>query len=68
MFRLMVFWWQVAFWSIASHSLTFIYQPFSAREALGQYWMRDLDNGSFRKEAYVAHIGMSAIVYLVEHN
>lgn len=30
--------------------------PFSAREALGQYWMRDLDNGAFRKEAYVAHI------------
>ncbi|KAG1730516.1 vacuolar protein sorting-associated protein 13, partial [Suillus paluster] len=30
--------------------------PFSAREALGQYWMRDLNNGAFRKEAYVAHI------------
>ncbi|KAG1757583.1 vacuolar protein sorting-associated protein 13 [Suillus lakei] len=30
--------------------------PFSAREALGQYWMKDLDNGAYRKEAYVAHI------------
>ncbi|KAG2072635.1 DUF1162-domain-containing protein [Suillus decipiens] len=29
---------------------------FSAREALGQYWMRDLENGAYRKEAYVAHI------------
>lgn len=30
--------------------------PFSAREALGQYWMKDLDNGAYRKDAYVAHI------------
>lgn len=30
--------------------------PFSAREALGQYWMKDLDNGVYRKDAYVAHI------------
>ncbi|KAH7930968.1 vacuolar protein sorting-associated protein 13 [Leucogyrophana mollusca] len=30
--------------------------PYAAREALGQYWMRDLDNGAYRKEAYVAHI------------
>lgn len=53
----MAFWWQVTFLSIASHTLSSSYQPFSAREALGQYWMRDLDNGAFRKDAYVAHIG-----------
>ncbi|KAL4070939.1 vacuolar protein sorting-associated protein 13 [Scleroderma citrinum] len=32
--------------------------PFSDREALGQYWMRDLDNGSYRKESYIAHIDL----------
>ncbi|EIW86715.1 vacuolar protein sorting-associated protein 13 [Coniophora puteana RWD-64-598 SS2] len=30
--------------------------PYSAREAQGQYMMRDLDNGAFRQESYVAHI------------
>ncbi|KAF8846387.1 vacuolar protein sorting-associated protein 13 [Paxillus ammoniavirescens] len=32
--------------------------PFSSREALGQYWMRDLEQGTYRKECYVAHIGL----------
>jgi vacuolar protein sorting-associated protein 13A/C len=36
-------------------------QPYSAREALGQYWMKDLNNGAFRQEAYVAHISMPTI-------
>lgn len=54
----MAFWWQVTFLNIASHTLSSVYQSFSAREALGQYWMKDLDNGAYRKEAYVAHIGM----------
>ena len=31
-------------------------QPFSEREALGQYWMKDLDQGAFRGETYVAHL------------
>ena len=31
-------------------------QPFAEREALGQYWMKDLDQGAFRGETYVAHI------------
>ena len=34
-------------------------QPFSEREALGQYWLKDLDNGAYRQEFYVAHISMS---------
>ncbi|EKM61051.1 uncharacterized protein PHACADRAFT_156217 [Phanerochaete carnosa HHB-10118-sp] len=32
--------------------------PFSQREALGQYWMKDLENGAYRKENYVAHINL----------
>ncbi|KAI0033184.1 hypothetical protein K488DRAFT_78064 [Vararia minispora EC-137] len=32
--------------------------PFSAREALGQYWLNDLENGAYRSESYVAHINI----------
>ncbi|KAM5536198.1 hypothetical protein V8D89_010097 [Ganoderma adspersum] len=32
--------------------------PFSEREALGQYWMKDLEQGAFRGETYVAHINL----------
>ncbi|KAF9241379.1 vacuolar protein sorting-associated protein 13 [Melanogaster broomeanus] len=32
--------------------------PFSTREALGQYWMRDLEQGAYRSECYVAHIDL----------
>ncbi|TFY80723.1 hypothetical protein EWM64_g3289 [Hericium alpestre] len=31
---------------------------YSAREALGQYWMKDLDNGAYRNESYVAHLNL----------
>jgi vacuolar protein sorting-associated protein 13A/C len=34
------------------------FQPFSERAALGQYWLKDLDNGAYRQESYVAHISM----------
>ncbi|KAF8640890.1 hypothetical protein AX17_000538 [Amanita inopinata Kibby_2008] len=33
-----------------------VLRPYSAREALGQYWMKDLNDGAYRREAYVAHI------------
>ncbi|KAF8078623.1 vacuolar protein sorting-associated protein 13, partial [Lyophyllum atratum] len=33
-----------------------VLRPYSAREALGQYWMRDLNNGAYRQESYIAHI------------
>ncbi|TFK30442.1 vacuolar protein sorting-associated protein vps13 [Coprinopsis marcescibilis] len=33
-----------------------VLKSYSAREALGQHWMRDLNNGAYRKENYVAHI------------
>ncbi|KAF4605212.1 hypothetical protein EYR40_003995 [Pleurotus pulmonarius] len=35
-----------------------VLSPYSAREAMGQYWMRDLENGAYRKESYVAHINV----------
>ncbi|KAF9015159.1 vacuolar protein sorting-associated protein 13 [Cyathus striatus] len=31
-------------------------RSYSAREALGQYWMKDLNNGAYRSESYIAHI------------
>jgi len=44
-------------------------QPYSAREALGQYWMKDLENGAYRREIYVAHIGkaLSQLFSIVEY-
>ncbi|KAF8168100.1 vacuolar protein sorting-associated protein 13 [Crassisporium funariophilum] len=33
-----------------------VLRPYSSREALGQSWMKDLNNGAYRQEAYVAHI------------
>ncbi|KAF8898743.1 hypothetical protein BD779DRAFT_1795358 [Infundibulicybe gibba] len=33
-----------------------VLRPYSAREAMGQYWMKDLNNGAYREESYVAHI------------
>lgn len=32
--------------------------PYSERESLGQYWMKDLNNGAYRNELYVAHINL----------
>jgi vacuolar protein sorting-associated protein 13A/C len=39
-----------------------IFQPYSQREALGQYWLKDVENGRYRKEYYVAHISSSIIL------
>ncbi|KAF8974033.1 vacuolar protein sorting-associated protein 13 [Flammula alnicola] len=33
-----------------------VLRPYSSREALGQSWMKDLNNGVYRREHYVAHI------------
>ncbi|KIM48205.1 hypothetical protein M413DRAFT_439924 [Hebeloma cylindrosporum] len=33
-----------------------VLRTYSSREALGQSWMRDLNNGAYRHEHYVAHI------------
>ncbi|KAK7468899.1 Vacuolar protein sorting-associated protein 13 [Stygiomarasmius scandens] len=33
-----------------------VLRPYAAREAMGQYWMRDLNGGAYRREFYVAHI------------
>ncbi|CDO71578.1 hypothetical protein BN946_scf184911.g48 [Trametes cinnabarina] len=32
--------------------------PYSEREALGQYWMKDLEQGKYRNETYVAHLNL----------
>ncbi|XP_006454344.1 hypothetical protein AGABI2DRAFT_114096 [Agaricus bisporus var. bisporus H97] len=33
-----------------------VLRPYAAREAMGQCWMRDLNDGAYRTEAYIAHI------------
>ncbi|KDR84988.1 hypothetical protein GALMADRAFT_233521 [Galerina marginata CBS 339.88] len=33
-----------------------VLRSYSSREALGQSWMKDLNNGAYRREFYVAHI------------
>lgn len=38
-------------------SATSLSQPFNEREALGQTWLKDLDNGKYFNETYVAHLG-----------
>ncbi|WVQ62160.1 uncharacterized protein L199_000298 [Kwoniella botswanensis] len=35
-----------------------VLRPFSAREALGQSWLKDLDAGAFFHDSYVAHIDL----------
>jgi vacuolar protein sorting-associated protein 13A/C len=35
-----------------------VLRPFSAREALGQSWLKDLDAGAYFHESYVAHLGV----------
>ncbi|PCH33647.1 vacuolar protein sorting-associated protein vps13 [Wolfiporia cocos MD-104 SS10] len=30
--------------------------PYSEQQALGQYWMKDLNDGAYREELYVAHL------------
>jgi len=32
-------------------------KSYSAQEAIGQYWMKDLNDGAYRHEAYIAHVG-----------
>jgi vacuolar protein sorting-associated protein 13A/C len=33
-----------------------IVRPYNAREALGQYWLKQVDNGKYFDEVYVAHL------------
>lgn len=35
-----------------------VLRPFSAREALGQSWLKDLDAGAFFHDSYIAHIDL----------
>lgn len=36
-----------------------IVRPFSQREALGQFWLKTLDDGKFFNEDYIAHLELS---------
>ncbi|KAG8880371.1 hypothetical protein FRB97_000908 [Tulasnella sp. 331] len=47
-----------------------ILAPYSQREAVGQSWMKDLDNGKYRSELYVAHLALpegDTVVMLTTH-
>lgn len=35
-----------------------VLEPYSPRKAIGQAWMRDIQDGVYRKDYYIAHIGM----------
>lgn len=34
-------------------------QPFNEREALGQFWLKNLENGRFFNDYYIAHLAIS---------
>jgi vacuolar protein sorting-associated protein 13A/C len=36
-----------------------IVRPYSQREALGQFWLKTLDNGKYFNEEYIAHLELS---------
>lgn len=33
-----------------------VVRPYSQREALGQFWLKQLDNGKYFSEEYIAHL------------
>ncbi|KAG9719610.1 vacuolar protein sorting-associated protein 13, partial [Aureobasidium melanogenum] len=37
-----------------------IVRPYSQREALGQFWLKTLDNGKYFHEDYIAHMELSS--------
>ncbi|KAK4938886.1 hypothetical protein LTR28_009499 [Elasticomyces elasticus] len=37
-----------------------IVRPYSQREALGQFWLKTLDNGKYFNEDYIAHLELSS--------
>jgi len=37
-----------------------IVRPYSQREALGQFWLKTLDNGKYFNEEYIAHLELSS--------
>ncbi|ORY32314.1 hypothetical protein BCR39DRAFT_523905, partial [Naematelia encephala] len=40
-----------------------VLRPFSAREALGQSWLKDLEAGAYFSESYVAHLGSFRVFF-----
>ncbi len=47
-----------------------IVRPFSQREALGQYWLKQLDNGKYFDEEYIAHLELPRedVVVMLTYN
>jgi len=37
-----------------------IVRPYSQREALGQFWLKTMDNGKYFNEAYIAHLELNS--------
>ena len=37
-----------------------VVRPYAQREALGQFWLKTLDNGKFFDEAYIAHLELNS--------
>nr|POE74637.1 vacuolar protein sorting-associated protein 13 [Quercus suber] len=37
-----------------------VVRPYSQREALGQFWLKTLDNGKFFNESYIAHLELNS--------
>lgn len=37
-----------------------IVRPYSQREALGQFWLKTLDNGKYFNESYIAHLELNS--------
>lgn len=35
-----------------------VVRPYSQYEALGQFWLKQLDNGKYFNEEYIAHLDM----------
>ena len=42
-----------------------IVRPYSQREALGQFWLKTMDDGKFFNEEYIAHLELSGKDLLV---
>jgi vacuolar protein sorting-associated protein 13A/C len=37
-----------------------VVRPYSQREALGQFWLKTLDNGKYFNESYIAHLELNS--------
>jgi vacuolar protein sorting-associated protein 13A/C len=47
-----------------------VVQPYSQREALGQFWLKQVDSGKFFDEEYIAHLDLPGdeVVVMLTYN